>query len=118
MIRATGMPDALAPVMAAIQGAWCHDTTWMPKVRKAEANLGFARHLITTQTCRVPGLPEVMGFPSRDNTEITALCLAPIAQGLGHGTALLTEAKVAHIDRSGNDERLPDIRLQWRKDTA
>ncbi len=144
MIRSATEADA--PAIAAILGGWCRDTAWMPKLHSAAEDLGFARHLITTELTRVVAKPHVLGFLARKGCEITALYLAPTARGMGHGAALLAEAKsacpeltlctfqantaaqrfyarlgfveIARSDGRNNDEPLPDIRLFWRKDTA
>ena len=144
MIRTATEADAQA--IAAILGGWCRDTAWMPKLHSAADDLGFARHLITTGVTRVVATPDVLGFLARKDGEISALYLAPAARGMGHGAALLAEAKsacpelvlytfqantaarrfyaregfveTARSDGSDNDERLPDVRLCWQKETA
>ncbi len=140
----TDATPADAPAIAAILGAWNRDTAWMPKLHSPAEDLGFAQHLIASRTTRVLRGPDVMGFLARAGEEVEALYLAPEARGQGYGAHLLAEAKaacprltlytfqanlpaqrfyarqgfteLARSDGAGNDERLPDLRLVWRKE--
>lgn len=136
-LRAATPHDAAA--RAAILGAWIAETQWMPKLHSPDENHAFLTHLINTQTVR---MADGAGFLSRLGNEVTALYLAPPARGKGLGTALLQEAKAAtdrlcvwtfqanmaarrfylargfeeieRTDGAANEERLPDLRMQWR----
>jgi GNAT superfamily N-acetyltransferase len=130
------------PVIARILGDWCRDTDWMPKLHSREADLGFLQHLAGRGILRVMGDP-ALGFMARQGGEVDALYIAADARGRGLGAALLAEAMAAEpvltcwtfqanlaaqrfyaragfveterTDGAGNDERLPDIRLEWRR---
>ena len=126
--------------MAQIIGGWCRDTPWMPKLHTGEQDLWFAGEVLRTCTVRV-GFAGGMGFLARRGSEVVALYLAPEARGQGLGAALLGEVKatgavqlwtfganagarrfyrraglreVRHTDGAGNDEKLPDIWMEWR----
>ena len=84
---------------------------------------------------------EGLGFLARQGSVVDALYLAPAGRGLGYGRALLDEVKVTGLvqlwtfqanqgarafylreglrevrmtDGSGNDEKLPDVWMEWR----
>lgn len=136
-LRAATPNDAGA--LAAILGAWIAETQWMPKLHSPDENHAFLTHLINTQTVR---MVDRAGFLSRLGNEVTALYLAPPARGKGLGTAMLQDAKAAmdrlclwtfqanltarrvclaqgfeeieRTDGAANEERLPDVRMEWR----
>ncbi|MEL6292571.1 MAG: GNAT family N-acetyltransferase [Pseudomonadota bacterium] len=86
------------------------------------------------------------GFLARDGEAIHALYIAPAAQGQGIGSALLQQAQAAsprlslwtfqantgaqrfykrhgfdevlRTSGTGNDEKLPDIRMFWQRETT
>ena len=141
ILRAATPGDA--PALAAILGDWVRETGWMPLLHSRAEDQWFAGHLIDTQQVQVAETEEPLGFLARDGAEISALYLAPQARGRGTGSALLEAAKAAspalHLwtfqantgaqrfylrhgftetrrtDGAGNDERLPDIRYEWRR---
>jgi GNAT superfamily N-acetyltransferase len=122
-------------------GDWVRETGWMPVLHTREEDLGFLRHLIDTTEVTLAEDAEPLGFLSLDGADVRALYLAPAARGRGIGRALLDRAKAGrdHLelwtfeanapaiafyeregfrvaertDGSGNDERLPDLRLIW-----
>lgn len=140
----TDATPADAPAIAAILGAWNRETAWMPKLHSPAEDLGFAQHLIANRTTRVLRAPDVIGFLARLGDDVEALYLSPTARGQGYGAQLLAEAKaacpqltlytfqanlpaqrfyaregfteIARSDGADNDERLPDLRLVWRKE--
>ena len=138
------MADAAA--LAAILRDWIHEVPWMPRLHTPEEDLGFLHHLIETRQVVVARSPEPQGFIAVAEGEVDALYLAPQARNRGIGAALLRQAKAAQstltlwtfqantgarrfyarhgfvetlqTDGSGNAERLPDVRLQWRQGGA
>lgn len=131
--------------LAAIMGGWCRDTDWMPKLHTPEEDLWFVGHLRDRGSLRVAGRP-ALGFLARRGPEVDALYLAPAARRKGIGRALMAEAMAAEVhltlwvfsanhqarafyaglgfaetgrtDGRDNDERLPDVRLEWRRHGA
>ena len=133
-----------ADPLARILKGWIIETDWMPKLHTPEEDRRFLTHLITTQhVTTLRNWRGVQGFLARDGGDIHALYLAPKARGQGWGKALLDQAKAAEptlslwtfqqntrarafyaregfaeiefTDGAGNDEKLPDLRLEWRK---
>lgn len=130
------------PALASILGDWVRETGWMPVLHSRAEDLGFLTHLHARGTLRCVGDPP-LGFLARQGGEIDALYLAPQARGRGLGCALLAEAmaaeprltlwtfqantaarafyarmgftEIARTDGAGNDERLPDVQLEWRR---
>ena len=136
MLRDARVDDA--PMMAQVLGDWCRDTPWMPKLHSRAEDLGFVTGLLRTHVVRVV---EGLGFLARQGSVVDALYLAPAGRGLGYGRALLDEVKVTGLvqlwtfqanqgarafylregfrevrftDGSGNDEKLPDVWMEWR----
>lgn len=131
-----------APALAAILRAWIYEMEWMPKLHEPAQDLGFLQHVLANQCVTVARLNRATaGFLARSGSEVSCLYLAPTARGQGIGTQLLTRAKaevaklelwtfqtntgarrfyasngfdeVELTDGSGNDEKLPDVRLVW-----
>ena len=132
------------PHLAAILSDWIDETPWMPRLHTRDENEGFLRMLAAGHVLRVARLNGApAGFLARRDGEVDALYLAPGARGQGLGAALLAEAKAAEdalglwtfqanvgarafyarqgfaetrlTDGAENDERLPDVRLEWRR---
>ncbi len=124
------------PMMAGVIGDWCRETPWMPKLHSRAEDLLFVGGLVQSHTVR---MTEGLGFLARQGAVVDALYLAP--QGRGLGRALLAEVKVLSLvqlwtfqantrarafylregfcevrftDGSGNDEKLPDVWMEWR----
>lgn len=130
------------PALARILGDWVRETGWMPVLHSRDEDLGFLTHLHSRCVLRTAGQPP-LGFLARQGEEIDALYLAPPARGRGLGRALVAEAmaaeprlvlwtfqanrearafyarlgftEIARTDGAGNDERLPDVQLEWRR---
>ncbi|AAV96376.1 GNAT family N-acetyltransferase [Ruegeria pomeroyi] len=123
---------------------FAQDTPWMPKLYQRDETVGFCGVMIARGWVTVVVLGgQVAGFIARDGQEICSLYLANAAQGQGLGTALLADAmgqsdrlelwtfqrntgaqrfyarhgfvEAARTDGAGNEERLPDIRYEWRR---
>jgi len=136
-------PADAAPV-GAILADWIDQTDWMPRVHKHGAEQVFAGELIAkgwVTVARRGG--RVAGFLARDGAEVVALYVAADARGQGVGSALLARAKrksprlalwtfrfnhaartfyaahgfveTARTGGAGNDEKLPDVRLEWER---
>ena len=126
------------PMMARVIGDWCRDTPWMPKLHTRQQDAGFVAGLVQTHVVRVAG---GLGFLARQGSEVDALYLAPEGRGQGWGRALLDEVKglglvqlwtfqantrarafylregfreVRFTDGAENDEKLPDVWMEWR----
>ena len=141
MIRAAIPADTLE--IAAMLGAWSHETFGMPTLDPALDDMRLAQHLITRRTTRILYGRDTVGFLSRTGLQLDALYLIPTARDQGLGRLLLNEAKAACdsltlftyeanlpclrffaregfaiAGRSGdeNDKCLPDLRLCWQKE--
>ncbi len=133
-----------APEIAAILSGWTDETAWLPRVHSRAEDREHADDLIRrgwVSVARDSG--QVLGFMARAGEDIHALYVARPARGQGIGKALLDHAKarasrlglwafeanlrarafyrregfreVARGDGAGNDEGLPDIRLEWSR---
>ncbi len=133
-----------APAIAAILSEWTDETPWLPRVHSRAEDREHADDLIRrgwVSVARDSG--QVLGFMARAGEEVHALYVARPARGHGIGTALLDHARarahrlglwtfeanlrarafyrragfreVARTDGAGNDEGLPDIRLEWSR---
>ncbi len=146
MRLARARPRDARPLAAILHG-WTAETGWMPRIHTAEETAGLLRRLIRTcDVDTVRGWRGPVGFLARDGAVIHALYLAPGARGRGWGRRLLDRAKaraprltlwafqangralafyaregfveVERSDGAGNDEKLPDVRLEWRRARA
>ena len=143
MIPLRDATEADLPRLALILGDWNRDTAWMPKLHSPEEDLGFLRHLFERGTIRVSGDPP-LAFLARHGGEVDALYVCPSARRQGLGRALMEEAMAAepHLmlwtfqanaearaayaalgfeevefgDGSWNEEHLPDVCLEWRRE--
>jgi ribosomal protein S18 acetylase RimI-like enzyme len=131
-------------VLARMIGDWVRETDWMPVLHSHDEDEGFVAGLLRTHEVRVArGGAACLGFLARRGGKVQTLHVAKAARGLGLGRALLEEVKaverevtlwtfqsntraIAFYRREGfseaertegesNDERLPDIRLIWRR---
>lgn len=132
-----------AHVLGTIIGDWVRETGWMPALHTREADRAFVLGLIRETAVTVAEEGRPVGFLAREGEQVRALCLAPGARGRGVGRALLGAAKAAsprlrlwtfeanagarrfyaregfeevrRTDGSRNEERLPDVCLDWER---
>jgi GNAT superfamily N-acetyltransferase len=110
----------------------------MPKMHSRAEDLGFVTGLLQTHVVRVVA---GLGFLARQGSVVDARYLAPAGRGRGYGRALLDEVKATGLvqlwtfqanlgarafylregfrevrmtDGTGNDEKLPDVWMEWR----
>lgn len=130
--------------LACIMGGWVRETEWMPVLHTPQEDEEFVAGLLGSHRVRVARRgADPLGFLARQGGRIQALHVAAGSRGLGIGQALLDEVKavepivelwtfqaneraIAFYCREGfceatrtdgqdNDERLPDVRLIWRR---
>jgi GNAT superfamily N-acetyltransferase len=133
-----------APLLAQVLGDWVRETGWMPVLHSRAEDIGFVSGLIESHEVRVArGAKGPFGFLAARGGDVAALYLAPSGRGFGIGKALLDEIKAKEheirlwtfqantraisfylregfveaeqTDGTENDERLPDVRLIWRR---
>ncbi|WP_223420764.1 GNAT family N-acetyltransferase [Tateyamaria pelophila] len=122
-------------------------TDWMPRVHTRAEDVGFAGDLIEKDWVTVAqDANEVTGFIACDGETVQALYVTAAARQQGVGTALLNHAQnhrdaltlwtfqanveakafyaahgfvvVEETDGARNDEGLPDLRLEWKRETV
>ena len=123
------------------------DTAWMPRVHTRAQDIGFAGQLIDKGWVTVADdAGQVTGFIACDGETVQALYVNSETRCNGVGARLLRHAQdqcdtltlwtfqantaahrfyarhgfaeVERTDGSGNDEGLPDVRLEWKKEAA
>lgn len=127
---------------AAIKNAWIDETEWMPRVHQHEDVERYYRDTVLPErTVFVAEDHAVIGYAVQDGAEVTSLFVAKDARHQGVGAALLDLLKKGtdHLQlwtfvandgarrfyaREGfkevrhtsgdNEERLPDVLLEWR----
>lgn len=146
MRLAAARPKDAAP-LAGILWGWAAQTPWMPKLHaRSDATVFLERLIAQTEVTALRSWRGVHGFLSRDGEIIHALYLSETMRGRGWGARLLDHAKarsdvltlwafqankgarafycregfveVEETDGAGNDEKLPDVRLEWRRDAT
>ena len=144
-LRAARTTDA--GKVGSILSASIDETEWMCRIHSRAEDIGFAGDLIDRGWVTVvEDACHVTGFVARDEITIQALYVTAGARRQGIGSALLRHAQtqrdtltlwvfqnntaaqafyVAHgfvaveqTDGSGNDARLPDIRFEWKRESA
>ncbi|MFY9211369.1 MAG: GNAT family N-acetyltransferase [Aestuariivita sp.] len=130
-----------------ILSGFIDDTEWMPRVHSRAQDLGFAADLIDRGWVTVAELEgEVVGFSARDMEVVHALYVSSDRRGAGCGSVLLGQmmsatdnlvlwtfqaniraqafylrhgfVELERTDGAGNDEGLPDMRLEWKRGMA
>jgi len=133
-----------APTLAAILSDWTEGAGWLPRVHSRQDHAGFLARLVAEMEVTVAVRSgEVVGFLARRADCIHGLYLAGHARGQGIGRRLVAAAQgampvltlwahernapargfyaaqgfveVERGDGSGNDERLPEVRMEWRR---
>lgn len=145
-IESADMKDA--PEIAQILADWVDETPWMPRIHSPEEDRGFGALMIENLAVIVARERQgrVVGFLAREEGNVHALYLPAEKRGQGIGKALLDRAKtevpmielwtfqanvgarafyaregfveVESTDGTDNDEKLPDVRLVWKKEAA
>ncbi|MEL6806916.1 MAG: GNAT family N-acetyltransferase [Pseudomonadota bacterium] len=119
-------------------------TAWMPRIHTRAEDVGFAGHMIEQGWVTVAEVAgQVSGFAALENDDIQSLYVAADARRSGVGSALITALKenkarlslwtfqansdaqafylhhgfemVEETDGAGNDEGLPDMRMEWKR---
>lgn len=120
------------------------DTIWMPKLHKLAETIEYCETMIRRNWVSVVTVgQEVQGFLAKNNGYVHALFVSEKMRGLGLGHRLLRGAQMEEYaldlwtyqantaaqrfylregfsetersDGAGNDEKLPDIRFQWKR---
>ncbi|MGJ5618478.1 GNAT family N-acetyltransferase [Sulfitobacter sp. MF3-043] len=136
-----------AGTVGAILSEFAETTSWMPSLHTRAENIAHAGHLIDRGWVTVAEHDGgVVGFIASDGTEIDALYVTRSVRGHGVGSALLDDARakaahlslwtfqvnvracafyerhgfveVARTDGSNTDEKLPDVRYEWKVEAA
>ena len=136
------IPDVMA--LSLIIGDWMRQTPWLPYLHTPEEDRWFIRHLIEKHDVIVlRNWRGVHGFLAREGPVVHCLYVHKAWRGRGLGARLLDVAKaacprlelwtfqanagarafyaregfveVAFTDGAGNDEKLPDVRLEWER---
>ncbi len=119
-------------------------TTWMPRIHTRAEDIGFAGHMIEKGWVTVAeDAGQISGFVALDHEDIQSLYIAARARRSGIGSALIAALKekaarlslwtfqantdaqafymrhgfetVEETDGAGNDEGLPDMRMEWKR---
>lgn len=130
--------------VGAILSEFIDTTDWMPRIHTRAEDLSFAGLMIERGWVTLSETDAVItGFIARNAETIHALYVAGDCRNRGHGAALLEHmqqanpvlglwtfqantgaqafyarhgfVEVERTDGAGNDEGLPDIRLEWRR---
>lgn len=135
-----------APAVSSIMSDWIAETDWMPNIHTEAEYAGFGAWLIDIMDVTIARQNgEAVGFVANRLNDIHSLYLTNNARGQGIGTRLLADQKRKqdHLqlwtfqankparafyqshgfveaeltEGVGNDEKLPDVRLIWAKET-
>jgi GNAT superfamily N-acetyltransferase len=131
--------------LARILGDWLRGTGWMPVLHSRDQDIAFLSRMIASHHVLVArdaeGVP--LGFIAVKQGDIAGFYVAEASRGQGIGKVLLDAAKaqeprlvlwtfqantgaiafyaregfteVERTDGAGNEERLPDVRMIWRR---
>lgn len=134
-----------APRMARIMGNWVREVGYLPVIHTRSQDTTFCRGMILRFDVTVARTPfRTHGFLAQSGEKIHALYLAPKARRKGVGSALIEAAKaqsdrlelwcfqanasarafyarhgfqeIEMTDGADNDEKIPDVRLEWSRD--
>lgn len=143
-IEVTDAAPEEAEVLALILGDWLRGTGWIPVLHSREDDIGFLRRMIDSHRVLVARRDgKVLGFLGMRQGDIAGFYVAEAARRQGVGKQLLdaaktTEARLAlwtfqantgaiafysregfvefeRTDGAGNEEKLPDVRMIWRR---
>jgi len=133
--------------IGAILSEFTDTTDWMPAIHTRAEDVAHAGTLIARGWVIIADVERVVvGFAACDGARLNALYVAKHARGKGVGSALLQHlqqvqpklrvwtfqantraqtfyerhgfAEVTRTDGADNDEKLPDIRLEWQREGA
>ena len=133
--------------VGAILSEFVETTPWMPNLHSRAEDIGFAGQMIDRGWVTIAEMSQkVAGFCAREGTEVHSLFVAKPARSHGIGSAFLQAMKVQsdhltlwtfqantraqafyarhgfapieHSDGARKDEGLPDIRYEWKRETA
>jgi GNAT superfamily N-acetyltransferase len=136
-----------AGAVGAILSEFVDTTDWMPRIHTRAEDLAHAGALIARGWVTVAELEgAVAGFVAQDGKDLDALYVSAAMRGQGIGSQLLNHIKsgcevielwtfqanrlaqsfylkhgfieLRRTDGADNDERLPDIRYQWKREAA
>lgn len=134
--------DAVA--LARILGDWLRGTGWIPVLHNRAEDIGFVQRMIASHRVLVArDAAKALGFIAIRQGDIAGFYVADGARGKGIGKALLDAVKadeprlalwtfqantgaisfylregfieVERTDGAGNEEKLPDVRMIWRR---
>ena len=129
--------------IGAIMSAWIEETPWIPQLHTRAEDIAYAGIMIDRGWVTVAESQTVVGYLARDKVDVVALYVDRAARCQGIGTLLLTDAmqhadtlqlwtfeanigaqrlyarlgfnETHRTDGSGNDENLPDIHFEWKR---
>ena len=132
-----------APPLARILGDWLRNAGWIPVLHDRGADLGFVSRMIASHRVLVARDPAPLGFIAVKQGDIAGFYICDSHRSRGVGKTLLDAmkvdeprlalwtfqantraiafytregfAEVARTDGAGNEERLPDVRMIWRR---
>jgi GNAT superfamily N-acetyltransferase len=144
-LRAARSTDAGS--VGAILSEFARKTEWMPKHYSGAQDIAHAGRLIDRGWVTVAqDEGSIVGFAACDGSDLDALFVASFMRGQGVGTALIEYLKedrdalelwtfqanvaaqkfylkhgfqeVARTDGARNDEKLPDVRFEWKREAV